>query len=255
METLEALVEQAYELFADYPATFPLNVCDCGGCMPREMQHSYLSIPLREWSEAMMRVYQSSAIVIVGEAADGIAEFKHFLPRIAQGIIRLEDTAITTEMAWYRAHFSQRECWLPAEIDWAKRFARAWFAHLLHHGCHPLSENLTGFLCMFQHAELDMIPELLQLWTQHSMQPTAIDEFVAILEELPDGGNAAAWDESCLCYLPEYGYRNEEFAAVMNGWLLAPETRQAFLQALALICPAMCPMNTTPRNGSVRMPG
>ena len=45
---MQALIEEAYRLFAPYTVHFPLNICTCECCMPEDCQHELLSYRLRE---------------------------------------------------------------------------------------------------------------------------------------------------------------------------------------------------------------
>lgn len=76
---LEAVVEEAYALFAPYTIGSALYVCHCNVCMAQETMRELVSTPLREVPSRLLAEYTNSA----HDWNDGqvAREMRHFLPR------------------------------------------------------------------------------------------------------------------------------------------------------------------------------
>lgn len=76
---LQAIIEEAYEVFSDYRVAGRLTVCNCNVCMTLEAERVLARTPLREIPSSLLAEYTNSAH---GYDEDSIAtELKHFLPR------------------------------------------------------------------------------------------------------------------------------------------------------------------------------
>ena len=158
---MEKWIAEAYELFAPYSVRFPLNICTCNSCSPEDFQQALLEYPLREIPTDMLKAYLGSVPLDKGAAT--ALDMKHFLPRILQALVNEEDVRSLDETLLDKLRCDLPECWTKEEIDWLKRFAAAWFDSQLtaprYEGC------LVVWLNMFQFAGLDVVDELLALWT------------------------------------------------------------------------------------------
>lgn len=74
----EAVVEKLYRVFARYPLPPRIEGCPC--CVGPEREGALHRVPLRALREAELGFYAFKALSTFGTVAD----FKHFLPRIAE---------------------------------------------------------------------------------------------------------------------------------------------------------------------------
>ncbi|WP_225748457.1 hypothetical protein [Eikenella sp. Marseille-P7795] len=203
---MEKWIAEAYEIFAPYGVRFPLNICTCNSCSPEDFQRELLRYPLRDVPTDMLQAYLGS-VPLEDEAATAL-DMKHFLPRILQALVDGEDVRPLDETLLDKLRCDLPECWTDKEIHWLKRFAAAWFAAQLtaprYEGC------LVAWLNMFQFARLDVIDELLALWTEQTDKTGAVREFVGLYSEIPYGGSEPDWYK--VCYLPEHCPDREQFA-------------------------------------------
>ena len=181
-EKLQSLIDEAYTLFAEYPARFPLNVCTCDCCMSEDEQRELLRFPLAEIPEGWVCAYLGC--VPLDDVPAVVADMKHFLPRIAQGIVRREEVRILTEATLDKLHVDRTDLWQSEELDWLNRFAAAWLEHVLRHG--EYDDEIKETLEMFARAGLPM-PPLLDLWTRHAHSLPALRAFVELYLAAPYG--------------------------------------------------------------------
>ena len=178
---MQALIEEAYRLFAPYTVHFPLNICTCECCMPEDCQHKLLSYRLRDIPADNLAGYLGS-VPLADEAATA-RDMKHFLPLILQALVNDEDVRPTDEMLLDKLRCDLPECWPEDEIRWLYRFAAAWFAHQIaaprYEGC------LSTWLAMFHFAGLDVTDKLLALWTQSASETNALREFIGLYLTIP----------------------------------------------------------------------
>ena len=106
---MQKLIDEAYALFAHYPARFPLNVCTCDCCMSEDEQRELLRFPLAEIPEGWVCAYLGC--VPLDDVPAVVADMKHFLPRIAQGIVRREEVRILTEATLDKLHADRTDLW------------------------------------------------------------------------------------------------------------------------------------------------
>ena len=161
---LPVLIEEAYRLFAPCRAGFPLAICTCECCSPADFQRELLHFPLRDIPEDYLQAYLGS--VPLDDEAATARDMKHFLPRILEAIVRGEDIRSLEEMQLDKLRCELSEVWSAAELDFLRRFARAWFVRQL--TAAPDYGNPAAALVMFHHAGLDITAELLDIWTQHA---------------------------------------------------------------------------------------
>ena len=222
---MQKLVEEAYQLFAAYPAHFPLSICSCSSCLPEELQRELLRHPLRDIPTDILAAYLSS-VPLADEAATA-RDMKHFLPRILQALVNGEDVRSPDEMLLDKLCCDLPECWPEAEIRWLHRFAAAWFGHQIavprYKGC------LIVWLAMFQFAGLDVTGDLLKLWTQSAGEINALREFAAVYLSVPYSGCNGDWSK--VCYLPRAYPKREQFADNLSAWFTSAHTRAAFRQS------------------------
>lgn len=111
---------------------------------------------------------------------------QHFLPRILEGIVRGEDIRCLEEMQLDKLCCDLPQVWTPGQLDFMRRFARAWFVRQL--TAAPDYGDPAAALVMFHHAGLDTTAELLDIWTRHAACLPALPAFVAAWAALPAGG-------------------------------------------------------------------
>ena len=223
---MEKWIAEAYELFAPYSVRFPLNICTCNSCSPEDFQQALLEYPLRKIPADMLQAYLGS--VPLDDGAATALDMKHFLPRILQALVNDEDVRSLDETLLDKLCCDFPECWAKEEIDWLKRFAAAWFDSQLtaprYEGC------LVVWLNMFQFAGLDVVDELLAVWTEQTDKTAALREFVDLYLEIPYGSDEPDWYK--VCYLPEHCPNRTQFAARLSAWFTHPDTRATFRRAL-----------------------
>ena len=83
---------------------------------------------------------------------------------------------------------------------------------------------------MFQFAGLDVVDELLAVWTEQADKTAALRDFVDLYLDIPYGSNEPDWYK--VCYLPEHCPNRTQFAARLSAWFTHPDTRTTFRRAL-----------------------
>jgi hypothetical protein len=222
---LPVLIEEAYRLFAPCRAGFPLAICTCECCSPADFQRELLRFPLRDIPEDYLQAYLGS--VPLDDEAATARDMKHFLPRILEAIVRGEDIRSLEEMQLDKLRCDLPEVWSAAELDFLRRFARAWFVRQL--TAAPDYGNPAAALVMFHHAGLDITAELLDIWTQHADRLPALPAFVETWTALPV--DSKEWRQDF--YLPaDRRYDPAVFNQAFAQWFENPATRTAFHAAL-----------------------
>ena len=89
---------------------------------------------------------------------------------------------------------------------------------------------MVVWLNMFQFAGLDVVDELLAVWTEQADKTAALREFVDLYLEIPYGSDEPDWYK--VCYLPEHYPNRTQFAAQLSAWFTHPDTRATFRRAL-----------------------
>ena len=223
-DTLPALVEEAYRLFAPCPAAFPLAVCTCECCSPEDFQRELLRHPLRQIPIGCLQAYLGS--VPLADAAATARDMQHFLPRILEGIVRDEDIRCLEEMQLDKLCCNLPQVWTAEQLGFMHRFARAWFVRQL--TAAPDYGNPAAALVMFHHAGLATTAELLDIWTRHAACLPALPAFVETWAALPVGGKQ--WRQAF--YLPADRRDPAAFNQAFAQWFAQPATRAAFHTAL-----------------------
>ncbi|OAM28746.1 hypothetical protein [Eikenella sp. NML01-A-086] len=222
---MQAFIEEAYQLFAPYTVRFPLNICTCECCTPKDCQRELLRYRLREIPANNLAGYLGS-VPLADEAATA-RDMKHFLPRILQALVNDEDVRSLDEMLLDKLLCDLPECWPEDEIRWLYRFAAAWFAHQIaaprYEGC------LSAWLAMFHFAGLDVTDKLLALWTQSASETNALREFIGLYLTIPYGANEPDWYKAC--YLPDHRPHREYLVTKLSVWFADPHTRATFRRA------------------------
>ena len=213
---MQKLIDEAYALFAHYPARFPLNVCTCDCCMSEDEQRELLRFPLAEIPEGWVCSYLGC--VPLDDVPAVVADMKHFLPRIAQGIVRREEVRILTAATLDKLHADRTDLWRSEELNWLNRFAAAWLEHVLCHG--EYDDEIKETLEMFARAGLPM-PPLLDLWTRHAHSLPALRAFVELYLAVPYGYQ-----------LPDPGCDMKASREALSAWFAHPNTAARFHAAL-----------------------
>lgn len=150
--------------------------------------------PLRQIPVGCLQAYLGS--VPPADAAATARDMRHFLPRILEGIVRGEDIRCLEEMQLDKLCCDLPQVWTPGQLDFMRRFARAWFVRQL--TAAPDYGNPAAALVMFHHAGLATTAELLDIWTRHAACLPALPAFVETWAALPVGGKQ--WRQAF--YLP-----------------------------------------------------
>jgi hypothetical protein len=76
---LQAIIAEAYEVFARYRLAGPLTVCHCACCTTEDTERALLTTPLKEIPAELLAEYTNSAHVWDDDVV--AREMRHFLPR------------------------------------------------------------------------------------------------------------------------------------------------------------------------------
>lgn len=211
-DKLTQLIQEADVLFAPYRAVFPLNVCNCDGCMTEQEQRTFLAFRLHEIPATWLYSYLVS--VSLDDTATTVAEMKHFLPRIAQAIVQREEIHMLHECTLARLHADRHDLWQPEESAWLNRFAAAWMLQVLAQPQHD--GELLAMLEMFARAGLD-IAALIAEWTRHAHRLSMLRTFVDIYLTIPYGSDEPQFSTDC-----------EAADQAVKNWFARADTRARF---------------------------
>lgn len=215
-QTLPALVEAAYELFASYTIGRRLAVCTAC-CVTDAEVAELVSTPLRQVSRRLLQnAYYDSAR---NYSAQELWEMKHFLPRVLDLVSGFEFPAHSTEITFTRLDLDQPEKWAVAELDLLRRFAAAYLAQYLDIYPLPSHEALSDVLVMFGIAHFHL-PDLLAQWSAASSEASLLHLKDLLLHESGYAKNGAFALTNVFATPPV----NAAFAA----WLQNEQVKQAF---------------------------
>ncbi len=218
---LQAIIAEAYEVFAGYRLEGPLTVCHCDCCMTEDTERALLTTPLEEIPAELLAEYTNSAH---GWDDDVIArEMRHFLPRYFE-LIALNDAPdhLGLDICLRRLEYAHwRAKWPAAEVDLLDRFFDALLV-----ACLPrlelahwpvgwrLSFDLADVLTLVVRADGD-IARVLAAWDTAADPPAAIH--MAALRD----GVVRQTDRTYFhsAYLPEH----REAADAIGAFLVRPE--------------------------------
>jgi hypothetical protein len=157
---LQSLLTKAYQLFAHYPASEPLDICTACCMEPQEAQR-LAKMPVSEIPMDLLRIYTN------GAKTDRTppAELKHFLPRYLELIAQFNIPSHSVEIVLQRLERLSPSEWTPAERQLLNDFADAFWKKCLSQYPLPNGDTIDGFLIMFYKGGFELTP-LLQLWQQ-----------------------------------------------------------------------------------------
>jgi hypothetical protein len=160
-------IEQLYKVFAKYPVNSNMD----GSPIYHDLaqwNRALLSKPLRQLSlEEDLRIYYFKAISTWG----GVADFKHFLPRIFEQLTTLP-MGIEEWVVLNKLNYSHYETWPPSEQAAVHRFLLSFWQMLLSES----SNMIDSFFDDYFPAIANVYPDfnhLLELWAADGSQEAA----------------------------------------------------------------------------------
>lgn len=161
---LQAIISEAYRLFAPYTIGSTLDVCKAC-CITDAEERELVSTPLRTISSNLFfRAYYESAR---RHTPRELWEMKHFLPRILELVSEYDFPTYAVEITLLRLDLDQPAAWakpeLNPELELLTAFALAYFRQSLPQHPLPSGDSLESILVMFGTAHFDLAP-LLSAW-------------------------------------------------------------------------------------------
>ena len=157
---LAEIVEQAYELFAPYQVSKPLDVCmSC--CVTREEEHQLATLQLREIPHALLYAWNRSAITQQPDQN----ELKYFLPRILDFIARYQWLPAEPARTFKRFPNEPDGQWAAAELELLHRFGYAFFRDSVNSQNAIRHANPLDIVEMFMPTGIDVC-KLFSTWQQ-----------------------------------------------------------------------------------------
>lgn len=128
---LQAIVDEAYKIFAPYRIGSSLVVCHCDLCMDEEIEHELVRTPLREIPANVLAEYTNSAHEY--DAGQVATELRYFLPRYLELIGAYDPPChLGLDICLRRVGFAKyQERWPRAEADVLDRFFEAFLRQSL----------------------------------------------------------------------------------------------------------------------------
>lgn len=207
------VLQQAYDIFASYKTTLPLDVCtEC--CMKPEGAAKLAGMKVREIPADLLMTYNDGA----KPEKTGVDEIKHFLPRYLELISNYEFPTRSTELALTRLYPFDRNQWPEEEYRLLTEFRDAFFRQSL--SLYPLpsfNDRMDTLLIMFHKAGLPVEP-LLKILEQEE-HPGAVLHF----RELYFDG-LEMHNKSKLCS----AFAEDEINDVIVDWVNIKDTKKAF---------------------------
>jgi hypothetical protein len=202
---LTELIDKAYQLFAKYKPTRPLDVCTLC-CMAPEREAQLASMSVRHIPKDLLAEYNDSA----KPAKTRIEEVKHFLPRYLDLMVHFDFPTHSTELSLSRfAPFDQAE-WIAEELELLHQFSMEYFKHCL--TLYPLpafTGDIDSILIMFWKAGFNIV-DLLTIWEKNQSKESALH-----FRDLYFSG-----------YNNPFG--DQVLAAVIQSWLDNAQVKQHF---------------------------
>lgn len=125
-ETMQAIIERAYQVFSRYPVPQQFDVC-LGCCVSIRDERVLRQTPLRHLMPEVLYEYNSSARSLQQDAS----EIRYLLPRLLEVIAQGEQPAISQELCLERVKNASPDNWLEAERELLADYARQYIADLL----------------------------------------------------------------------------------------------------------------------------
>ncbi|MDR0673673.1 MAG: hypothetical protein LBF93_08470 [Zoogloeaceae bacterium] len=233
--SLDDLIDNAYRLFAAYPA--PGELLACTHCMVVAEQEQARALAVRNIPAELFWRYHHAAYM----GRTPLQEVKHFLPRYLDLISRFqEEGALCLETALTRLPridykeggaltYSRLDPgeWKPEEFSLLHAWARTFFSHCLsqYHdyklfpGAPPI-EAIDDILIMFAHGGFDLSP-LLCLWEEDHRLTALLHAKDLLLWGFNEAGTAME---------NPFAEDDPELCATLMNWLRTAKVRARFRQ-------------------------
>lgn len=217
MQNFDALIADAYALFAGYGMGEGIAVCSGHGCC----LHPYAAELLRNTPVQQLERQLVYDFLDASETEDTpllVQQMKHLLPRILELMVQGEHLRIGEEFI-----FDKCKCdsglWLEPEIDFLQRFASAYFASKCTDDDIEADAVLEDTVLMFHLAGLDVWP-LLKQWQAMIDQAGQFNNFVFMLMCNFETGRF------------ESVFEEEDLNRKMTDWICEDGFKSSMLQVL-----------------------
>ncbi len=207
MTALDALIDEAYHLFASYEMGDQLAVCTpC--CV--EPWDAWSLLHLRPQEMPATLIYQYLDAARNEDDTLLIQQMKHLLPRILELLVQGEHLRHSNEIILDKCSCGSA-LWGAEEIDFLQRFALTYFARQFE--TYDTAYEAQDVMITFYLAGLDVTP-LLEYWLQQIANPMVLWGMVVLIEWCnPDG-------------LYDHAFADEALANKIKAWLAQPELRE-----------------------------
>lgn len=223
---LNRAVAALYDMFQAYHAVFPLHACDCPICMPEEIMHEMLRIPLKQLSANHFYEYNNAPCNISNKKSYA-DEIKYFLPRWFELLIQGEELHHSPELFLSRLRDCFPDGFSDSEREAVQHTANLLFRRRLH--TFPWQDDfmlihgsLFSSLAMFHNGGIDIRPMLAD-W-RRTPNPTAAAHYVGDMIDYRWGigiDNAFVEDE-------------QDFQKLMREWIEHPDHRRHFAEQILI---------------------
>jgi len=165
---LEEIIKNSYELFSNYEANSPLDICtEC--CMSKENEGLLASLSIKEIPVKLLSEYNDGA----STEKTPINEVKHFLPRYLDLIGKFEFPSHSTEISLKRLTPFNKTEWKEEEKILLKKFALVYFKKCLSIYPLPNNESIDSIIIMFWRGQFEII-ELLSIWEKETTKESIL---------------------------------------------------------------------------------
>jgi hypothetical protein len=223
--TLAQTVERAYQLFATYPITKPLDVCtDC--CITEEEEKELLKRPVRDISKETLSHYTTGA----SSGNTPIHEIKHFLPRYLHLISQFDFPSHSVEISLRRLASISSADWAGEEGQLMSDFSVQFFLYCLAHYPLPEQDTIEVILIMFWNGGRDIKP-LLAAWADEIHANSVLHYRDLLFRTFKGNGKLSN------------GFGDDpRLAELLFNWAHAPGTQCVFANAIETLVLANEPM-------------
>jgi hypothetical protein len=156
-EDLQKIVAQAYELFAGYKVTKPLDVCS-PHCVTDEELDQLVNLNVRKLPKELLSTWNHAAKTDRPE----LSEFKHFLPRFLDLIAQFEWPSHSVEITLKSFGYYTDRDWTRQERQLIDDFGLAFFKQCLQTYDLPDVVSLDRVIIMLSSAGVDTEPLFLE---------------------------------------------------------------------------------------------
>ncbi len=217
-------IRNLYCIFRPYVAEFPLNACE--HCVSNSHQRQIAEKPLDQLSSDDLAFYSFKAITTFGSVND----FKHFLPRIFELVIRDSDFSVDPEIVFGKLPEASWRDWPLAEQRAFEQLLRAMWRNVLesHDSVMPI-ETCLGAIARV----VDDLVEFLQFWSdamdRSAVAETRVAEFLA--DVFVSGDDWPFWEESLVQQQQVISWLWDNRTAklitrTLSKWVQLPEGRE-----------------------------